>query len=185
MGRGGVFTKLWGILTGLLVIGVIVYLALLYQTGQGLSAEVKLIRSVNYNLDTGKMRVIFVIEVNNTGYIDVDVEKLYYEVYIDGEKLGEGVKDGFVIHVGTNTIELYLDSAPSDAIKALFEAAKQTGKPHNVTVKGYVDIPIKSFGVVKLWTARLPFEKTSQLYIETYTNKSKPGPHFPGENPFK
>ncbi len=184
MAKAKWFTKLWGILTGLLVVGIVVYLVLLYLTGQSLSADVDMIRSATYNLDTGKIRVIFVIEINNSGYVDVDVEKLYYEVYIDGNKLGEGVKENIVIHVGQNKIELYLDSAPSDAIKAALEAAKHTGKPHNITVKGYVDIPIKSFGVIKLWTARLPYEVTEQLYIEAVSNKT--GHTFPwGGSPIK
>ena len=184
MAKAKWFTKLWGILTGLLVIGIVIYLVLLYQTAQSLSADIEIIRGATYNLDNGKIRVIFVLEVNNSGYIDVDIEKLYYEVYIDGNKLGEGVKENIVIHVGVNKIELYLDSAPSDAIKAAIEAAKYTGKPHNVTVKGFVDIPIKSFGVIKLWTARLPYEQTQQMYIDTISNKT--GHTFPWQgNPIK
>jgi LEA14-like dessication related protein len=161
-------SKLWGYLTGLIVIGIIIYLILLYLTAQSLSAEIIGIDSVGYDPFTSNVKTCFTIQVNNTGLIDVSIEKLYYKVYVDDQYLGEGVRENIVIEKGSNNIDICLVAESKDIVRSLGKLIIHGGRV-NVTIKGYVDIPIKSFGVIKLWTAEIPFEKTAT--VEIYSGK--------------
>ncbi len=157
-------SKLWGILTGLLVIGIIVYFAMLYVTSQNITAEIKSIKTINYKPFDNNLKACFTLRINNTGAIDVTIEKLYYRIYVDGEYLGEGTKENIVIGKGTNLIDICLNTSPDKVAKSVLIAAMDKGKV-NVTIKGYIDIPIKSFGIIKLWTLELPFEETREVDI--------------------
>lgn len=159
-------SKLWGIFTGLLVIGIIIYIAVLYVTSQNITVEVESIKSVNYKPLNNIVETCFVLRVNNTGLIDVTIEKLYYRIYVDGEYLGEGTKENIIIEKGTNLIDICLNTSPDKIAKSVLVAAMGRGKV-NVTVRGYIDVPIKSFGVIKLWTLELPIEKTMEVDLET------------------
>ncbi len=159
-------SKLWGILTGLLVIGIIVYFAMLYVTSQNITVEVETIKTVNYKPFNNNVEACFMLRVNNTGLIDVTIEKLYYRIYVDGEYLGEGTKENIVIEKGTNLIEICLNTSPDKIAKSVLVTAIGKGKV-NVTVKGYIDVPIKSFGIIKLWTLELPFEQTMEVDLKT------------------
>ena len=171
-------TKLWGIFTGILVIGIIVYFAMLWVTSQNISAKVEEISSAKYSIAENKLEVCFLITVNNTGIIDVSIEKLYYKIYVQGEYLGEGSKEDIVINRGVNRINLCLKAPPSSALKAVILPILNKGKV-NVTIKGYIDIPIKSFGVIKMWTLEIPYEKTVQVnLVSAGKSQSGPGP-FP------
>ncbi len=169
-------SKLWGILTGLLVIGIIVYFALLWVTSQNIAAEIKEIYTVKYSPAEDKIQVCFLVEVNNSGVTDVTIEKIYYKVYIQGEYLGEGSKEDISIERGRNELRLCINIPPTSAVKTLLVSLLNKGRV-NVTVKGYIDIPIKSFGIVKLWTLELPFEKTVEVDI---VSEGKEGVHTPG-----
>lgn len=159
-----VISKLWGVFTGLIVIGIIIYIGLLWATSQSITVEIKSIKTLTYNPLKNKVLICFQVEVNNTGYIDVAIEKLYYEVYIDNEYLGEGYKENIVVTRGVNQINICLEVAPSDALKIMVLRSLANDEKVNVTIKGYIDIPIKSFGYIKLWTLELPYEET--FYVE-------------------
>ncbi|WP_244372440.1 hypothetical protein [Staphylothermus marinus] len=157
-------SKLWGILTGLIVIGIIIYIGLLWATAQSISAEMKSIETLTFNPTKNKVIVCFRVQVNNTGFLDVSIEKLYYKVYIDKNYLGEGYKENILIKRGINNIDFCLEMDPSDALKIILMRALTTHEKVNVTVQGYIDIPIKSFGYIKLWTLELPYKET--YYVE-------------------
>ncbi len=158
------FTKIWGIVTGLLIIGIVIYIILLYQTSQSISAEIKSIDSIRWIEFPDKIRVVFTLEINNTGAIDVTIEKIYYKIYINGEYLGEGVRENIMIKKGVNHIEISLDTSVSHIAKSTLQLLTSGGKA-NVTVEGYIQVPLKSFGVVKLWTAEITFSKTEEVSI--------------------
>ncbi len=179
-GRLGI-SKLWGIVTGLLVIGIIVYFAMLWVTSQNISAEIKEVKTVTYKIGENKVNTCFVIQVNNSGIIDVTIEKLYYKIYVQGQYLGEGVKENLVIARGSNEDTICLETPPSDALKSLLVTLLHKGRV-NVTVKGYIDIPIKSFGVIKLWTLELPFEKTVEVNLASTGQQGQGGGQWPSSN---
>jgi LEA14-like dessication related protein len=168
------FTKLWGILTGLLVIGIIVYFAMLWVTSQNITAELKEIYSARYSIAENKLEICFLVEVNNSGLIDVTIEKIYYKVYINGEYFGEGSKENIVINRGTNRLNLCIKSPPSATLRSILIPLVNKGKV-NVTIKGYIDIPIKSFGIIKMWTLELPYEKTVMVDLVS-AGKTAVGP---------
>lgn len=156
--------KLWGLFTGLIVIGIIVYFILLFLTSQGISTNITAIDNIKYDIGKNQVEVCFNVQVNNTGYIDVTIEKLYYKVYIENQYLGEGTKENILIKRGVNNIDICLTTKPNDAIKALFITLSKKGAI-NVTIEGYIDIPIKSFGIIKLWTLELPFEESQEVTL--------------------
>ncbi len=69
-----------------------------------------------------------------------------------------------MIKRGVNNINICLSTKPNNIIKALFITAIKDGKV-NVKIDGYIDIPIKSFGVIKLWTLELPFEESQKISL--------------------
>ena len=162
--KTGIFTKLWGFFTGLLVIGIIVYIGMLWYTGQNISVNVERIEELRYNPFKDELSLDIVVEVNNTGLMDVTIDKLYYEVYIDEQYLGRGNREDIVIHRGRNEILLSFNTKTPDAARTLLTTALARGHIR-VTVKGYVDIPIKSFGVIRLWTLELSFEPSSTVDV--------------------
>lgn len=162
--RGLVLSRLRSVLTGIIVIGVVVYLVLIALTAQAVSAELKEVSSVRYDVVNNMVVVEFVVKIVNNGLIDIEVEKLYYEVYVEGNYLGYGVKENIIIHRGENEISLTLKAPPSSILKTLLLTL--TRDKVEVTVKGKISFPIKSFGVIKLWTAEVPFEKTVTAVFE-------------------
>jgi LEA14-like dessication related protein len=158
-------SKLWGIFTGLIIIGIIVYIGLLWVTSQSITAQLKSIETIKYSANSNKITVCFKIQVNNTGYIDVNIEKLYYQIYINGKYLGEGTKENLVISRGVNNIDICLVTTPSDILRVILVTALLHREKVNVTIKGYIDIPIKSFGIIKLWSLELPYEETYQINL--------------------
>ena len=161
-------TRLWSYLTTILVIGIIVYLILLYITAQSLSAKIIGVEKLGFDPLTGNVKACFNVQVNNTGVIDVTIEKIYYRVYVNGEYLGEGSREDVVIKRGVNTVKICLVSESRDIVKILKQLIIRGGKA-NVTIEGYVDIPIKSFGVIKMWSVELPFRE--EAYVEIYHAK--------------
>ncbi|ADI31775.1 hypothetical protein [Staphylothermus hellenicus] len=160
-----VISRLWGILTGLIVIGIIIYIGLLWVTAQNISAQIKSIDTLTYDLAENKVLVCFRAQVNNTGYIDVSIEKLYYKVYIDKNYLGEGIKENILIKRGINNIDFCLQITPSNALRIILMRAITNNEKINVTVQGYIDVPIKSFGYIKLWTLELPYKETFYVKV--------------------
>ena len=67
-----------------------------------------------------------------------------------------------------NTVRICLVSESKDIVKVLKQLIIRGGKA-NVTIEGYVDIPIKSFGVIKMWTVELPFRE--EAHVEIYHAK--------------
>ena len=159
-----IITKLWRVLTGLIVIGIIVYLGLLYQTSQSISADVKSIDSIRWIEFPDKIRIIFTLEVNNTGVVDVTIEKLYYRVYIENEYLGDGIKENILIMRGRNLIEVSFDTSVKHLSTGLIRILMQGGR-FNVKIDGYIVIPIKSFGIIRLWSAEVPFIHSFEFSI--------------------
>ncbi len=157
-------SKLWGLLTGLIVIGIIVYIVLLWITSQSITAEVESIENIHYNPLKNNAEICFKIKVVNNGYIDVEIKKLYYKIYIDNKYLGEGVRENILINRGVNTIDFCLNTKPEKAVKTLLLSKLYKGKV-NVTIKGYIEMPIKSFGIIKLWDLEIPYEKTIEVEI--------------------
>lgn len=155
-------SRLWGLFTGLIVIGIITYFILLWYTSQSITAEIKSIENVKYSLINNRLETCFKLQVNNSGPIDVVIEKIYYKVYINNKYLGEGVKENIMIERGENNIDICLSSKSKDIINSILSTLKGRGKV-NVTVKGYIEVPIKSFGVIKLWTLQLPYEETVEV----------------------
>jgi len=80
-------------LTVLLVIGIVVYLLLLYLTSQAVTAEVRSVDNVQYDPVINMINVCFDIQVVNDGYIDLTIEKIYYKIYINGKYVGEGLRE--------------------------------------------------------------------------------------------
>ena len=159
-----IITKLWGVLTGLIVIGIIVYLGLLYQTSQSISADVKSIDSIRWIEFPDKIRIVFTLEVNNTGVVDVTIEKLYYRVYIENEYLGDGIEENILIMRGRNLIEVSFDTSVKHLSTGLIRILMQGGR-FNVKIDGYIVIPIKSFGIIRLWSAEVPFIHSFEFSI--------------------
>ena len=162
LGRLAKLSKLWGILMGIIVIGLLAYIGLLYMTSQQITADVKDIESIVYSPATETLRITFIVEVNNSGYIDVSIEKLCYEIYVEGEFLGSGYEETIFIYRGSNEIRIHLDTTLKQSLASIITIIVNRGNI-DVTIKGKIVIPIKSFNLIKLWDAEIPFEETWKI----------------------
>jgi len=51
-----------------------------------------------------------------------------------------------------------------DLVKTVLDMVARRGKA-NVTIEGYIDIPVKSFGVIKMWTLELNYVKSMEVDV--------------------
>lgn len=149
---------------GLIVVGIVVYFILLFLTLQGISMDVIAINNIRYDIGGNRVEACFNVQVNNTGYIDVTIEKLYYKVYVENQYLGEGTKENILIRRGINNIDICLAVKPEDAVK-VFLITLSRKETINLAIEGYIHIPIKSFGIIKLWTLELPFRESREVIL--------------------
>lgn len=146
------------------MLGIIIYFVLLFLTSQGISIDSISINDIRYDISRNRVEACFNVQVNNTGYIDVSIEKLYCKVYVENHYLGEGTKENILIKRGVNSIDICLAVKPRDAVKVFLTILSEK-ETINVTIEGYIYIPIKSFGIIKLWTLELPFRESREVVL--------------------
>lgn len=132
-------------------------------TAYTISIEVSEVRAVKYRVIDNEVELEFVIHVVNNGVIDIELDKVYYEVYIEGEYLGYGEKENIIIHRGENNLVFTLKTTPKEVVKTMLIGLLE--KEVEVTVKGKVVLPIKSFGLIRIWSVEIPFEKTKVVTL--------------------
>ncbi|MET1159799.1 MAG: hypothetical protein ABWW65_02450 [Thermoprotei archaeon] len=158
-------SRLLSYLAGIVIIGIVIYLVLLYVTVQSLSASITSISSLRYDIGSNTVSICFKLVINNTGLIDVEIEKIYYRVYVENDFLGEGSREDLVLKRGSTTYDFCLKTTPTDAIKALLRIIVGRGRA-NITIEGYIRTPIKGFDYIKLWTVKVPYRVTREIAIE-------------------
>jgi len=116
-----------------------------------------------------KVRMDVLLRVSNpTGYA-VMVDKLRYDVYIDGELVAQGIKHNMIMYANSNTtISIPVEVYTLNAVKSVLKSLK-TGTA-NVEVKGFIEIPVRWFGIIRSFTISAPYSisKTIKLNLPSF-----------------
>jgi len=143
------------IATVIIIVGVGIYLAFVYDTAKSIKIVEKRIESV-YPKDADEFEVRFFLVLKNPKKFDIEIDYISYKIYIEKEFVGEGAKPHFFIENGEKKYEF--DTTFS--IKNTSQAIKNSllmGEA-NIKIKGDVMIPAKFFGLFTWKHIKIPFE---------------------------
>ena len=105
------------------------------------------------------------VKLNNpTGY-DAFIDKLAYSIYINDIHVGDGSKENIVVYPRSETaVSLPVDVATTDIVKALLNSL-QSGYA-NVKVRAYIVMPVRWFGIVRVFTVEHSIESSKTVPIK-------------------
>lgn len=107
----------------------------------------------------GVLRVKLSIEVVNPGRIDVEVDRVGYEVSVEGLNIGSGALEDVSVPAGGNvTLEVSIDVPLDKALVLIPRMMAEPGKPLDVVVKGTARAKPRILGVA-LPEVSVQFEK--------------------------
>lgn len=140
-------TRLRLAFTIVVIIGLVVHLALVYNTANSLSVEGRHVTNVAPTSLDGEYTVTFSITIDNPTRTSINVDRLTYKLYLEDDFLGEGEKAFFKVTTGTASYEF----------QVTFDAASLAGPTYTLftqesatlRITGKVTVPAKVFG---LWT---------------------------------
>ncbi len=119
--------------------------------------------------------IIFRIIVHNPTEYSITIEKFYYEIYVEDTFLTSGQKENINIPPGITNIDLDIHVTAYDAIKVLLGIFSEGAGEMYWKVRGKVTIPIKLFGLIKVFSIDVPYDAEG-----TYTlTLSKTEEYFP------
>ncbi len=155
------FTKIKLIITIIIVIGIISYLYAIYAAASSLSIEDESIKSVEPTGDFEEYKAILVLSIKNPTSTKIEIDRITYKAYIDGNYVGEGAKNYFSIDPGMDDydFEVYFKiTYLPPAIKSIFleDSAE-------LMIKGHVTIPVKVFGLFTYTTITIPYSVTEDV----------------------
>jgi len=103
------------------------------------------------------------VEIRNDSPYSLDVERLVYNVEIEGRDFGHGtLRDIYVSAHSTTTVPISLEFTTTDAIRTLWDYI--VGGGFEMRVSGVVDVPFKLFGIIRVFTISAPYDV--KRYVE-------------------
>ncbi len=130
-----------------LIVITIIYLALIYQAASSVKIDPKKINGVKV-ISIQDYEVEFVLTLKNTANINVQVEKITYEVFIENDFLGKGEKLDFTIKSGTNDYIFSLGFNIFDLATAIRN--QLLNSTSSIRINGQIFIPIKLLRMIKV-----------------------------------
>ena len=125
-----------------------------------------------------KVELDLKLKVHNPTSYTLDIERLTYAIYIEGRLFGRGsLRDLVIPAYSTYSIPIVLEISTVDMVSTVIDYIRSGG--FNVKVSGVIDIPIKFFGLIKLFTVSAPYAieryvTASGAYIPTVLTLNKP-----------
>lgn len=104
-----------------------------------------------------EVTIIFRIIVHNPTEYSITIEKFYYEIYVEDTFLTSGQKEDINILPGATNIDLDIHVTAYDAIKILLGIFSEEAGEMHWKMKGKVTIPVKLFGLVKVFSIDMPY----------------------------
>jgi len=159
MGRAGKIVSILKILFYLFVIiGVVVYAVDLYSTRGEWRAEI--VEPPQVSLEsTSQLRVTATVRIYNPSHSTVQAKLIWYNIYVDGQYVGQGFIPYLKLKPGNNTLKvsttINLASLPCTAITAL-----EDNGSINVSVSGYLIATIELYGKLGYRDVTVPFNTT-------------------------
>ncbi|MCY0867945.1 MAG: LEA type 2 family protein [Desulfurococcus sp.] len=165
------------------IIVIIVLLLVLSGFGYSLYGMYTTAKSINAKVEVASVKlkgfnppfkplpdaavITFRILVNNTSSHTLKVEKIVYNVYVEGVFLGNGYKEGIFIPANSTTpVYLDLEVKDRDALALLAELASKRDTSISYQVKATATIPVEFYGLVKVFSLSIPLEISGVLQVE-------------------
>ncbi|MCD6171206.1 MAG: hypothetical protein J7J36_02145 [Thermoplasmata archaeon] len=152
-----IFKKIKIYSTIVLIIGVAIYLAFVYNAAKSIKIVDKRIGGVNLKnpLMPDEYEVKFIIVLKNPKNTEIEVDYISYKVYIEDEYLGEGEKPHFFIEHGIKNYTFVF----SFSIYNLTSSAKELliNGEANMTIKGEIMIPLKFLSLFTWKYIKIPY----------------------------
>jgi len=112
----------------------------------------------------------FKVSVDNQSPHSLEIERLQYVVHVEERYLGEGLKKGiYIASHATTPIYLSLRATRSDVMGIVGDRLKRGDTTIDYSIKGFIRIPIKLFGIFKILSVDISFEKKGYYVITNST----------------
>ncbi|MCD6299534.1 MAG: hypothetical protein J7L93_02860 [Thermoplasmata archaeon] len=142
--------------TVIIIIGVAVHLALVYNAARSIEITDKKIVGVYPEYPSvDEYEVKFMMTLNNPKHTNVEVDYISYNIYIENEYLGNGEKPRFSLEHGANN-QTFIFSFSIFNLTAPARSVLMNGNA-DVTVKGDVIIPAKFLGLFTWRYIKIPY----------------------------
>ncbi len=118
----------------------------------------------------GALRVKFSIEVVNPGRIDVEIDRIDYDVSVEGLNIGSGTLEDVSVPAGSNaTLGVSIDVPLDKALVLIPRIMAEPGKPLNVVVRGTAHAKPRILGV-PLPEISVSFEKHIEYSLANWVS---------------
>jgi len=166
----------------ILILGMAYHLYQLYYatqniTVQAISVDNIELEGLNPPLDLipNAINFRFKVLVDNPSPYSVEIERLQYMVYIEERYLGDGFKeDIYIASHATTPVYLSFRATTSDILRIVGDLIKRGDTAIDYSIKGFIRIPVKLFGIIKLLSVDTPFEKKGYYVIPIQLPSAKP-----------
>ncbi|RLF24578.1 MAG: hypothetical protein DRN15_02690 [Thermoprotei archaeon] len=153
-----------------IIIGVIIYIWWVYQAATSIKIEDVMVTGFE-PLSPFRYRVEVEVVFNNPTGTAIEAEFLIYQVYIYSYYIGEGFKPRLVIKPGMSserfTYELDIRYLPWIMQRTIAEEGVI-----NVTVTGWVTVPLKAFGIFTWREVRMPYKISRKVNVTEATRNA-------------
>jgi len=149
-----------------------------------LQNEVKGINIENFSLEgfnppfdfyPDAISIVFRILVFNPTDYSVELDRLVYTIYIEDHYLGSGVKERIYISAnGETPLYLKFTARTGDALRIIGDMVKQGDTAVDYKIEGHITVPVKLFGIIRLLSIDVPFEKSGYYVIPIKIPGTKP-----------
>ena len=161
-------------ITIFIIIGIIVYLFLIYAAANSLSIEDESIKSISPTGTPEEYNAVLVFSINNPTSTSIELDSITYEIYIEDNYVGEGEKGHFKIEPGIHdqdfTVVFNIRDLPA-SIKTIYLEQNT-----NLTIEGEVTIPVKVFGLFTYTTITIPYSVTKEISNKDIEPVENPAP---------
>ena len=154
------FRKIKIIATIILILGVAVYLIIAYQTAKSISIVEKKITGV-YPLSLDNYEVRFSLTLKNPKNFDIEIDYISYNIYVENEFVGKGVKSSFFIENGIHEYDFSAIFSIKNTSKATQQLIMKNDA--NVKIKGEILIPAKFLGLFTWKHIKIPYEINKKI----------------------
>lgn len=102
------------------------------------------------------------IQIRNESPYSLDVERLVYNVSVEGRDFGHGtLRDIYVPAHSTTLVPISLEFTTMNALRTLWDYI--VGGGFEARVSGVIDVPFKFFGLIKIFTISVPHDKVAYV----------------------
>ncbi len=118
----------------------------------------------------GALRVKFSIEVVNPGRMGVEVDRIDYEVSVEGLDIGSGTLESVSVPAGSNvTLEISIDVPLDKALVLIPRIMAEPGRPLDIVVRGTAHAKPRVLGIT-LPEISVPFEKHLEYSLANWVS---------------